>query len=78
MSRSCEEKDDMHLSGEVLHQASLVQFLRRIARRMKHIHRRVLGGEALSGLKDSMGFGASTANNMYALAYPDSLVEPKE
>jgi hypothetical protein len=66
----------MHLS--VLYQASLVQFLRRIGHKMKHVHQRVLGGEALSGFKYSMGNGAPTVNNMYTLAYPDFLVEPIE
>lgn len=68
----------MHLSGGVLHHASLVQFLRRVGHKMKHIRQRVLGREALSGLKYSMGTSAPTANNMYTLAYPDFLVEPKE
>jgi hypothetical protein len=68
----------MHLRGGVLQQASLVQFLRRIGHKMNHIHQRVLGREALSGLKYSMGTNAPTVNNMYALAYPDFLVEPKE
>jgi hypothetical protein len=68
----------MHLSGGVLHQASLVQFLRRIGHKMKHRHQRVLGRGALSGLKHFMSTDAPTANNMYTLAYPDFLVEPKE
>jgi hypothetical protein len=58
----------MHLSGGVLHQASLVQFLRKIGHKIKHIHQRVLGGEALSGLKYSMGIDAATANNMCSAA----------
>jgi hypothetical protein len=68
----------MHLSGGALHQASLVQFVRRVGQKMKHILQRVLGREALSGLKCSMGTRALSADNMYTLAYPDFLVEPKE
>jgi hypothetical protein len=45
---------------------------------MKHIHQRVLSREALSGLKYSMGTNALVENNIYILAYPDFLAEPKE
>jgi hypothetical protein len=68
----------MHLSGGVLHQASLVQFVRRVGHKMKHIRQRVLGREALSGIKCSTGTRALSTDNMYPLAYPDFLVEPKE
>jgi hypothetical protein len=38
----------------------------------------VLVREALSGLKHFMGTDTPTANNIFILAYPDFLVEPKE
>jgi hypothetical protein len=54
----------MHLSGGVLHQASLVQFLRRIGHKIKHIRQQVLSIEALSTLKYLIVAYTLTVNNL--------------
>ena len=72
------EKDGKHLSGGVLHQPSVGQSIRRIGHKTKHIRQRVLGREAVSGLKYSVDTNVLTETNMYTFTNPDSLVESKQ